>query len=74
MSKEESTASPVRLREGYQPTNAEVRGHQVALDKGYQPKTQIAVPQPPHVGSAAVIPSPTSAPNQQAQVATKTKE
>lgn len=61
MKNEESKASGSRLREGYQPQSAERRGHQVALDKGYQPKAQISPDmQPPRVGSAAVVPQQNS--------------
>jgi hypothetical protein len=65
MSNEQSKPLSVRLREGYQPASAEWRGHQLALDKGYQPNAQIAVNlQPPRVGSAAVLPQQSSAGNQ----------
>ena len=49
------------LREGYQPS--EERGHQGALEKGYQPKVDVPVPQPPSVGSATVVPANNSGAN-----------
>ncbi len=55
----------LRVREGYQPANSERRGYQVGLDKGYQPKAEISSNlQPPHVGSAAVVPQQNSNGNQ----------
>jgi hypothetical protein len=48
----------------------EHRGHQVGLDKGYQPTTEVAQSQPPTVGSATV--QPTSGTNNTAQSTTET--
>jgi hypothetical protein len=50
---------PVQTRsqtqDGYQPLAVERRGYQ-PLDKGYQPTGGSEIPQPPNVGSAAVMP------------------
>jgi hypothetical protein len=57
MSKEKDT--PVQNRQhtndGYQPS-AEKRGYQ-PFDKGYQPNASAEIPEPPKVGSNAVLPA-----------------
>jgi hypothetical protein len=44
-----------QTQDGYQPLASERRGYQ-PLEKGYQPTGSSVIPQPPNVGSAAVIP------------------
>jgi hypothetical protein len=53
----DNKVTTTKLREGHQGAQPANRGHQVALDKGYQPNTQISVLQPPLVGSTTVVPA-----------------